>query len=70
LKPQERLLDYNDYLKLPDDGKRYEIVEGELFAAPVPNPVHQRFFCNGADDETITSLVIKGLEINLSQIWS
>jgi len=181
LKPQERLLDYNDYLKLPDDGKRYEIVEGELFVAPSPNTVHQRvsrnlefllhkfvseknlgeifyapldvilgphaivqpdiifiskerlniigesniqgapdllievlspsnkrmdlktklslyekygveeywvvdpherfitvftlnngnyrIFCNGADDETITSYVIKGLEINLSQIW-
>lgn len=30
-------LDYEDYVRLPDDGKRYEIIDGELnvTAAPV-----------------------------------
>jgi hypothetical protein len=26
-----RKLDYEDYLQLPDDGKRYEILDGELY---------------------------------------
>jgi Uma2 family endonuclease len=32
---------YNDYTKLPDDGKRYEIVDGVLYMAPSPNEWHQ-----------------------------
>lgn len=32
---------YGDYLKL-DDGKRYEIIEGELFMVPAPGLEHQR----------------------------
>ncbi|TAK60706.1 MAG: Uma2 family endonuclease, partial [Bacteroidetes bacterium] len=33
---------YDDYLLLPDDGKRYEIIDGELFVAPAPFIDHQR----------------------------
>ena len=29
----KRKLDYADYLRLPDDGKRYEILDGELYVA-------------------------------------
>jgi Uma2 family endonuclease len=32
---------YLDYLKLPNDGKRYEIVDGVLYMAPAPTPWHQ-----------------------------
>ncbi|RMD91414.1 MAG: Uma2 family endonuclease [Calditrichaeota bacterium] len=32
---------YEDYLLLPDDGKRYEIIEGELFMTPAPVTKHQ-----------------------------
>ncbi len=32
---------YEDYLHFPDDGKRYEIVEGEVFVTPAPNMRHQ-----------------------------
>ena len=32
---------YRDYASLPDDGKRYEIVDGVLFMAPSPNRWHQ-----------------------------
>ncbi len=32
---------YDDYVDLPDDGKRYEIVEGEVFVTPAPNIHHQ-----------------------------
>ena len=27
---------------LPDDGKRYETVHGELLVSPAPRPLHQR----------------------------
>lgn len=35
-------LTYEDYLALPDDGKRYQILEGELFVSPAPSTRHQR----------------------------
>jgi len=40
--PHETIqFNYDDYLLLPDDGKRYEIIEGELFMAPAPATRHQ-----------------------------
>jgi Uma2 family endonuclease len=35
------LLTYDDYLTLPNDGKRYELIEGELFMTPAPTTEHQ-----------------------------
>lgn len=32
---------YEDYLKLPDDGRRFEIVEGVLYVTNAPNIDHQ-----------------------------
>ena len=32
---------YADYLRLPDDGKRYEIIEGVLYVANAPSYDHQ-----------------------------
>jgi Uma2 family endonuclease len=32
---------YEDYLRLPDDGKRYEIIEGVLYVSSAPNYDHQ-----------------------------
>ena len=37
-----RKLGYEDYVNLPDDGKRYEILDGELCVNPAPSPHHQR----------------------------
>ncbi len=37
-----RKLDYSDYAAIPDDGKRYEVLDGNLFVTPAPTPVHQR----------------------------
>lgn len=38
-----RKLDYEDYARLPDnDGKRYEILDGELYVTAAPSPLHQR----------------------------
>jgi Uma2 family endonuclease len=33
---------YADYAALPEDGKRYEIIEGVLYMSPSPNTKHQR----------------------------
>lgn len=32
---------YEDYLDFPDDGKRYEIVDGEVYVTPAANTRHQ-----------------------------
>jgi len=32
---------YEDYAAIPDDGKRYEVVDGVLFMTPAPNRWHQ-----------------------------
>jgi Uma2 family endonuclease len=32
----------DEYMDLSDDGKRYEILDGELFVTPAPTPRHQR----------------------------
>lgn len=39
-------LTYDDYLKLPDDGQRYEIIDGELYVSPAPNIKHQTVSIN------------------------
>jgi Uma2 family endonuclease len=40
------LLTYADYAALPDDGKRYEILDGELFVTPSPSSQHQIILAN------------------------
>jgi Uma2 family endonuclease len=34
-------LTYEDYLAIPDDGRRHEIIDGEHFVSPSPNFKHQ-----------------------------
>ena len=34
-------LTYEDYCALPDDGKRYEVLDGVLVVSPAPVPRHQ-----------------------------
>ncbi len=33
---------YRDYLELPEDGKRYEVINGELIMTPAPLTIHQK----------------------------
>ena len=33
---------YQDYCRLPDDGKRYEVIQGVLYVSPAPTTNHQR----------------------------
>jgi Uma2 family endonuclease len=40
-RPQVRFT-YEDYRQLPDDGKRYEVLDGELVVSAAPNRRHQQ----------------------------
>lgn len=40
-RPQVRFT-YEDYRQLPDDGQRYEVLDGELVVSPSPNRRHQQ----------------------------
>jgi len=33
---------YEDWLRLPDDGWQYEVIEGVLYMVPAPTTIHQR----------------------------
>jgi Uma2 family endonuclease len=39
--PQHKVWTYEDLLTLPDDGKRYEIIAGEIIKVPAPSGPHQ-----------------------------
>jgi len=39
--PSQGSWTYDEYAALPDDGQRYEIVNGVLVMAPAPSPEHQ-----------------------------
>ncbi len=39
-------LTYEDYCALPNDGRRYQIVEGDVSATPAPASSHQRISAN------------------------
>ena len=40
-KEDTRVWTYRDYYNIPDDGNRYEIIDGELFMMAAPNRQHQ-----------------------------
>jgi len=42
LLPQSRPLTRDDLERMPDDGHRYELVDGVLVVSPAPRPRHQR----------------------------
>jgi Uma2 family endonuclease len=39
--PAQGCWTYEDYAALPDDGRRYEIIDGVLYLMPAPTPRHQ-----------------------------
>ena len=39
--PEQLKLNYEDYLNLPQDGKRHEIIDGEHYMTPAPQTRHQ-----------------------------
>ena len=41
-KTRKKVYTYQDYIEMPYDGKRYEIINGELIMPPAPNTIHAR----------------------------
>ncbi len=41
LQQSERIWTYEDYCALPEDGNRYEILDGKLYMTPAPRTFHQ-----------------------------
>ena len=39
--PPPPQLTYADYAEMPNDGRRYELIEGEFFVTPAPSSFHQ-----------------------------
>jgi Uma2 family endonuclease len=44
--PKEQLVTVDELLLMPDDGNRYEVIEGELFVTRAPNYEHQAVISN------------------------
>ena len=72
--PVDIRLTYDDYCLLPSDGKRYEIIEGELFVTPAPNFAHQRivtrltrFLSAFADDNRLGEVFVSPFDVVFSQ---
>ncbi|MEW6607897.1 MAG: Uma2 family endonuclease, partial [bacterium] len=42
LATKEEKWTYEDYVQFPDNGKRYQIIQGEVYMSPAPVPYHQR----------------------------
>ena len=40
-RPERVKFTYDDYVNLPDDGRRHELIDGEHFVTPSPNRRHQ-----------------------------
>jgi Uma2 family endonuclease len=51
------LLTYRDLEQFPDDGMRYEIIDGELYVAAAPLEIHQR--TSGELNDVLRQAVIK-----------
>lgn len=65
---------YQDYLKLPDDGKRYEIIEGVLYVANAPTADHQftvteisRQIGNWVMSRRLGRVLVAPFEVHLTQ---
>ena len=65
---------YEDYLALPDDGRRYEIIEGVLYVSNAPNAAHQlvvhaldRRIGNFIDERKLGRLIPAPFEVHLTE---
>jgi len=46
---EEEIFTYQDYILFPDNGKRYQIIDGEIYMSPAPIPYHQKILANLED---------------------
>jgi Uma2 family endonuclease len=71
--PVDTRLTYEDFCLLPDDGKRREIIEGDLFVTPAPRRLHQRvvtrlsrFLSGFVDDHQLGEVYVSPFDVVLS----
>ena len=71
--PEQGRWTYSDYAALPDDGQRYEIVDGVLFMAPAPNEWHQtaagrffRYLATAIEDAKLGRVYIAPFDVELN----
>ncbi len=64
---------YKEYVALPDDGRRYEIMDGVLLVAPSPSPAHQsssgklfRYLAQYVDDAGLGRVFYAPLDVELT----
>jgi Uma2 family endonuclease len=72
--PVDIRLTYEDYCLLPNDGKRYEIIDGELLVSPSPNLAHQRvvtrltrFLSAYAEDKKLGEVFVAPFDVVFSR---
>lgn len=72
--PVDIRLNYDDYCLLPNDGKRYEIIDGELFVTPSSNFLHQSvvtnltyYFSAFLKDHPLQCIVVSPFDVVFSQ---
>jgi Uma2 family endonuclease len=63
---------YEDYLRLPEDGNRYEVIRGVLYVTPAPIPRHQfavlklgRFFDEFVSDNDLGVVLAAPMDVKL-----
>jgi Uma2 family endonuclease len=66
---------YDDYLALPEDGKRYEVIDGEVTMTPAPIPRHQEILLTVstrlllfADNNSLGRIYIAPVDLALSLV--
>ncbi len=66
---------YDDYIAMPDDGKRYEIIDGELTMTPAPIPRHQKILLGLSakllqfvDNNSLGEIYIAPIDLALSLV--
>lgn len=66
-------LTYEDYCLLPSDGKRYEIIDGELLVTPAPMTAHQkavtrlaRYLSAFVDDNNLGEVFVSPFDVVVS----
>lgn len=64
---------YKEYTALPDDGRRYEIMDGVLLVAPSPSPAHQyssgkffRYLAQYVEDTGLGRVFYAPLDVELT----
>jgi Uma2 family endonuclease len=72
--PEQGTWTYEDYLRLPDDGRRYEIIKGVLYMANAPSYEHQyavgeiaRQMSNFVIDNNLGRVVSAPFEVHLAE---